>query len=232
LSAGEITELLSEEGVEVSVRTIERVLAEEGYSRLPRRTRLKLGMTVKGAHVPEVAQQIRLGDVSQSPFESEAAGVFLFAPFIEKLNLLKVVQEAGLPGTKAIPAVSYFLSFLALKLLGTERYAHIGEHAFDPGPGLFAQLNVLPKCTAMSTYSYGLDGVHLLRLQQSFVKHAARRLKLYEGNIINLDFHSIPHFGGTLDGRPQQENERRTDPFCPRCRIQADSLYGRRHQTR
>jgi hypothetical protein len=62
--------------------------------------------------------------------------------------LVKVVQEAGLPGTKTIPALSYFLSFLALKLLGTERYAHISEHAFDPGPGLFAELNVLPKCTA------------------------------------------------------------------------------------
>jgi hypothetical protein len=194
LSAGEITELLSEEGVEVSVRTIERVLAEEGYARLPRRTRLKLGMTVKGAQVPAVAQRIQLGDVSQRPFDSEAAGVFLFAPFIEKLNLVKVVEEAGLPGTKAIPALSYFLSFLALKLLGTERYAHISEHAFDPGPGLFAELNVLPKCTAISTYSYGLDGVHLLRLQQSFVKQAAK-LKLYEGNIINLDFHTIPHFG-------------------------------------
>jgi transposase len=194
LSAGEITELLSEEGVEVSVRTIERVLAEEGYSRLPRRTRLKLGMTVKGAQVPAVAQRIRLGDVSQRPFDSEAAGIFLFAPFIEKLNLVKVVEEAGLPGTKAIPALSYFLSFLSLKLLGTERYAHISEHAFDPGPGLFAELNVLPKCTAISTYSYGLDGVHLLRLQQSFVKQAAK-LKLYEGNIINLDFHTIPHFG-------------------------------------
>jgi transposase len=194
LSAGEITELLSEEGVEVSVRTIERVLAEEGYSRLPRRTRLKLGMTVKGAQVPAVAQRIPLGDVSQRPFDSEAAGVFLFAPFIEKLNLVKVVEEAGLPGTKTIPALSYFLSFLALKLLGTERYAHISEHAFDPGPGLFAELNVLPKCTAISTYSYGLDGVHLLRLQESFVKQAAK-LKLYEGNIINLDFHTIPHFG-------------------------------------
>jgi transposase len=193
LSAGEITGLLSEEGVEVSVRTVERVLAEEGYSRLPRRTRLKLGMTVKGAQVPAVAQRIRLGDVSR-PFDSEAAGVFLFAPFIEKLNLIKVVEEAGLPGTKAIPALSYFLSFLALKLLGTERYAHISEHAFDPGPGLFAQLNVLPKCTAISTYSYSLDGVHLLRLQQSFVRQAAK-LKLYDGNIINLDFHSIPHFG-------------------------------------
>jgi len=194
LSAGEITELLSEEGLEVSVRTIERVLAEEGFSRLPRRTRLKLGVTVKGAQVPAVAQWIRLADVSQRPFDSEAAGIFLFVPFIERLNLAKVVQESGLPGTKAIPALSYFLSFLALKLLGTERYAHISEHAFDPGPGLFAQLNVLPKCTAISTYSYGLDGVHLLRLQQSFVKQAAR-LKLYDGNIINLDFHTIPHFG-------------------------------------
>jgi len=194
LSAGEITELLSEEGVEVSVRTIERVLAEEGYPRLPRRTRLKLGVTVKGAQVPEAAQRIRLGDLSLAPFDSEAAGIFLFAPLIEKLNLTKVVEEAGLPGTKAIPAFSYFLSFLALKLLGTERYAHITEHAFDAGPGLFAELNVLPKCTAISTYSYSLDGVHLLRFQQSFVKQAAR-LGLYDGKIINLDFHTIPHFG-------------------------------------
>jgi transposase len=194
LSAGEITQLLSEEGVEVSVRTIERILAEEGYSRLPRRTRLKLGMTVNGAQVPATAQRIQLVDRTQGPFDTEAAGIFLFAPFIEKLNLAKVVEEAGLPGTKVIPAISYFLSFLALKLLGTERYAHISEHAFDPGPGLFAQLNVLPKCTAISTYSYSLDGIHLLRLQKSFVKQAAR-LKLYDGNIINLDFHTIPHFG-------------------------------------
>ncbi len=44
LSAGEIAQLLSEEGVEISVRTIERVLAEEGFPKLPRRTRLKLGL--------------------------------------------------------------------------------------------------------------------------------------------------------------------------------------------
>ena len=53
------------------------------------------------------------------------------------------VLQARLPGTKVIPPLSFFPSFLALKLLGTERYAHIQEHAFDPGPGLFAQLNVL-----------------------------------------------------------------------------------------
>lgn len=192
LSAGEITALLSEEGVEISVRTVERVLAEEGYPRLPRRSRLKLGLTVKGAQVPAVAE--KLVEMPQGPFESPAAGVWLFAPFIDQLNLPRVVQEAGLPGTKTIPALSYFLSFLALKLIGTERYAHLPEHGFDPGLGLFAGLNVLPKCTAMSTYSYGLDAVHLLKLQQSFVQQAAR-LRLYDTELINLDFHTIPHFG-------------------------------------
>ena len=194
LSAGEITALLSEEGVELSVRTIERVLAEEGYPRLPRRSRLKLGLTVKGAQVPAVAETLPIAEMPKSRFESEAAGVLLFAPFIEQLNLPQLVQEAGLPGTKTIPAVSYFLSFLALKLIGTERYAHVPEHAFDPGLGLFAGLNVLPKCTAMSTYSYSLDAIDLLRLQQGFVKQA-RRLGLYDADLINLDFHTIPHFG-------------------------------------
>jgi hypothetical protein len=192
LSAGEITALLSEEGMEISVRTIERVLAEEGFARLPRRSRLKLGFTVKGARVLAVAE--KLAEMPQGAFDSEAAGVWLFAPFIDQLNLPQVVQAAGLPGTKSIPALSYFLSFLALKLIGTERYAHLPEHGFDPGLGLFAGLNVLPKCTAMSTYSYGLDAVHLQRLQQSFVKQAAR-LRLYDTELINLDFHTIPHFG-------------------------------------
>ena len=31
LSSGQITELLSEDGIEISVRTVERVLAEEGF---------------------------------------------------------------------------------------------------------------------------------------------------------------------------------------------------------
>ena len=53
LSAGEIAQLLSEEGVDISVRTVERVLAEEGFPKLPRRTRLKIGLTVKGAEVPQ-----------------------------------------------------------------------------------------------------------------------------------------------------------------------------------
>ncbi len=194
LSAGEITQLLSEEGVELSVRTVERLLAEEGFTKLPRRSRLKLGLTVKGAKVPAVSEAITISAVTGKHVGCEAAGVFLFAPFIEKLNISNIVKQAGLPGTKMIPATSYLLSFLALKLIGSERYAHMGDHGFDAGLGLFAGLNVLPKCTAMSTYSYGLDAVHLLRLQKAFVKQA-NKLRLYDRSIINLDFHTIPHFG-------------------------------------
>jgi len=194
LSAGEITQLLSEEDIEISVRTVERVLAEEGFPKLPRRSRLKLGFTVKGAEVPVVSKAVTIGELEGRKLDCDGAGVFLFAPFIEKLDIKKIVSAAGLPGSKVIPATSYFLSFLALKLMGTERYAHVGDHAFDPGIGLFAGLNAIPKCTALSTYSYGLDSVHLLGLQKAFVKQASK-LGLYNNNIINLDFHTVPHFG-------------------------------------
>jgi hypothetical protein len=194
LSAGQIAQLLSEDSVDISVRTVERVLAEEGFPKLPRRTRLKIGLTVKGAEVPQRSERISIALMDAQHVSCESGGAFLFIPFLEKFQPLELIRSAGLPGTKVIPAVSYFLSFLALKLIGTERYAHMGDHAFDPGLGLFAGLNVLPKCTAMSTYSYCLDEVHILKLQQAFVKRAVR-LGLYDGSVINLDFHTIPHYG-------------------------------------
>ncbi len=194
LSAGEIAELLAHEGSDVSVRTVERVLAEEGFPRLPRRTQLKIGRTVKGALVPARAESASLAKLEGQRMESAGAGVFLFAPFLAQFGLSEVIKKAKLPESKYISAQSYFLSFLALKLLGTERYAHVGEHAFDPGLGLFAGLNVLPKCTALSTYSYSLDQAHITRLQGAFVSQASR-LGLYDGSIVNLDFHTVPHFG-------------------------------------
>jgi len=194
LSAGEIAELLLEDGVQISVSTVGRVLAEEGFPKLARRTRLKIGRTVKGAEVPKRSEAVTLGHFDGHRFESAGAGAFLFAPFLARFDIAKVVAAAGLPGTKVIPATSYLLSFLALKLLGTERYAHVGDHSFDPGLGLFAGLNVLPKCTAMSTYSYSLDVVHLRKLQHAFVKRASK-LGLYDASVVNLDFHSTPHYG-------------------------------------
>jgi transposase len=194
LSAGEITELLSEDGIDISVRTVERVLAEEGFKKLPRRTRQKTGITVKGAEIPEQSERIVVENLNGQRFDSAGAGIFLFAPFLTQLKLDKIVQAAKLPGSRIIPAQNYLLSFLALKLLGTERYSHVGDHAFDPGLGLFAGLNILPKSTALSTYSHSLDEGHISHLQAAFVEQAAK-LGLYNGNIINLDFYTAPHYG-------------------------------------
>jgi len=194
LSAGEIAQLMSEEGVEISVSTVERVLAEEGFPRLPRRTWLKTGITVKGTEVPERSEATSLHQLDGMRHESDAAGIFLFAPFLARFDLPKIIQSAGLPGTQVIPALSYFLSFLSFKLMGTERYAHAGDHGFDAAAGLFAGLNVLPKCTSMSTYSYSLDEHHIFSLQKAFVRNASK-LGLYDGKIVNLDFHTVPHFG-------------------------------------
>lgn len=194
LSAGQIAELLSEEGSEISVRTVERVLAEEGYQKLPRRTRLMTGHTVRGAQVPERSCRVSLAELEGARLECAGAGVFLFSPFLASLDIGAVVKRAALPGTREIPAASYLLSFLALKLLGTERLSHVSDHAFDPGLGLFAGLNVLPKATAASTYSYSLDSSHILELQRAFVKQASR-LGLYDGRMVNLDFHTMPHYG-------------------------------------
>jgi transposase len=156
LSAGQIAELLHEDGVEISVSTVERVLAEEGFSKLPRRTRLKIGLTVQGAQVPDNSVAMPVNHFDSLQFQSDNAGIFLFAPFIAQLDFDKVLAAARLPGTKAIGAANYLMSFLALKLLGDERYGHVGQHSFDRALGVFTGLNVLAKCTAMSTYSYSL----------------------------------------------------------------------------
>ncbi len=46
----------------------------------------------------------------------------------------------------------------------------------------------------MSTYSYSLDDIHIRRLQRAFIKNASK-LGLYDGRIVNLDFHTAPHYG-------------------------------------
>ena len=81
LSAGQITECLSEDGIEISVRTVERVLREEVFPKLPRRTRLKMGMTVKRAHIPDKSRVITLEDMNDQKIQSSQQGSSFLPPF-------------------------------------------------------------------------------------------------------------------------------------------------------
>lgn len=194
ISAGQIAEILEEEEIEISIRTVERMLCEAGLPRLPRRTRLAIGQTRARTTVPETSCHLSPSEIEGTSVSSDVAGVFLFLPFLEQLGLPSQLPRLALPGSKPIPALNYFLSFLALKLAGTERLSHANDHNFDAGLGLFAGLNVLPKCTAMSTYAYSLDGPAVDRLQAAAAS-GGQQLGLYSSDTINLDFHAVPHWG-------------------------------------
>jgi hypothetical protein len=125
---------------------------------------------------------------------SRVAGLFLFAPLLSQLRFDRLVNQAGYPGTAMVPAVSALLSLLALKLLDKERRSHIDDFNFDQALGLFAGLNVLPKKSFASAYSYRTGRDHQLTLLQGWVGALAPVLfPQTEG--FSLDFHPIPYRG-------------------------------------
>jgi hypothetical protein len=84
----------------------------------------------------------------------------LFLPLLARLQLHRLVERAGYPGSRLVPAASALLSLLALKLLDKERHSHIDDFNFDSALGLFAGLNILPKKSFATDYSYRTERRH------------------------------------------------------------------------
>lgn len=105
-----------------------------------------------------------------------------------------LVHKAGYPGTQMIPADAALLSLLAMKLLRKERLSHIDDYNVDEGLGLFAGLNVLPKKSFATDYSYRTQRPQQERLLGSWVKKLSPIL-LPEAKAFSLDFHPIPYRG-------------------------------------
>jgi hypothetical protein len=122
------------------------------------------------------------------------AGLFLFLPLLARLRLDQLVGQAGYPGSRMIPAVSALLSLLSLKLLDKERHSHISDFDFDEALGLFAGLNILPKRSYASDYSYRTQRCHQHRLLSGWGA-ALAPLLFPEGRTFCVDFHPIPHRG-------------------------------------
>jgi hypothetical protein len=93
-----------------------------------------------------------------------------------------------------VPAPSALLSLLALKLLDKERRSHIDDFNFDEGLGLFAALNVLPKKSYATAYSYRTGRDNQRALLAGWVK-ALSGLLFPEAQAFALDFHAIPYRG-------------------------------------
>ena len=133
---------------------------------------------------------------SQEPLRvrTRAAGIFLFLPLLAELGFDALVRRAGYPGTKMVPADAALLSLLALKLLRKERLSHIDDYNIDEGLGLFAGLNVLPKKSFATNYSYRTQRQQQEKLLGAWVKKLSPVL-LPEAKSFSLDFHPIPYRG-------------------------------------
>ena len=68
------------------------------------------------------------------------AGLLLTVPDLIALGVPDMVAAASYPSTPKIPALSYVLSLLALKLTSTRRVSHVYDIAADPGAVLLAAL--------------------------------------------------------------------------------------------
>jgi hypothetical protein len=190
-SIDEIAQVLAAEGTPLNRTGIAEVIAEEGLPRLWRRPD-----AARGGPAREIQARAEALDFTALPERAETrlAGLFLAIPDLIALGVPDMVTAAGYPATPKIPALSYILSLLALKLTSTRRVSHVYDIAADPGAALFAGLTALPKATALTTYSYRLEH----RKQAAFLAaldKAALAAGLAEGEALNLDFHAVMHWG-------------------------------------
>lgn len=196
LSAADVAAQLQNENIDVSARTVERILKDEGFAKLKRRTHEQRGRTKKNTVLPQPAHNLDFDDLEPFEVPCQVAGVFFFLPYIIESGVMDALSALPLPQSKCIGKQQAFLSLLALKLIGGQRLCHVRQYDHDVGFGVFAGLNVLPKPTYMATYSCLLSA-RLCRTLQSDIVSRLRNWDPagFSGSTINLDFHSIPHFG-------------------------------------
>jgi len=196
LSHTDISERLNKDGIEISPQTVSRILSDAGFSKLKRRTNKELGLTLKNKIIPEKSENIDFDKMEKFQVDTPAVGIFFFLPYIIESGIIDIVKKSKLPGSSIIGPVQACLSMLALKLIGNERLGHMESYDKEIGLGLFAGLNVLPKNTYMSTYSCLSSSEMMLDFQKQIVRSLKQKYPLlYNGDYINLDFHSIPHYG-------------------------------------
>jgi hypothetical protein len=125
---------------------------------------------------------------------TRVAGIFLFLPLLARVQFDQIIGQAGYPGSRMVSATSAWLSLLALKLLDKERRSHINDFSFDEALGLFAGLNILPKKSYVTDYSYQTQRRHQEKLLSGWIA-ALAALLFPKPQAFALDFHPIAYRG-------------------------------------
>jgi len=188
----DIKSILQAKDKKLALDTIDKILKRSGFAPLPKRTKQERQLVLVPKKIlPAETTILKLEDETFSTERS--AGPLIFLPLLEQLNIISAIQKSGFPKTSVINDVSSILSFVALKILGRERLSHDETWGLDRAIGLFANLNVLPKNTTLSTYSYRVtrkSNLVLLKKLSKIFQHNDE-----DQGCFNLDFKSIPHWG-------------------------------------
>lgn len=196
MSSRDIVRKLNNQSIDIGVRTVERILAEAGFSKLRRRTQEERGISKKGTTLPERAVHLDFSELEPFHIDCPSVGVFFFIPYIVESGILNIAKECKLPESSDIDVIRACLSMLLVKLIGCKRLSHIGAYDKEPGLGVFAGLNILPKPSYMNKYSCGCSETQLMDFQSKIISSFKKKYPdMYCSDFINLDFHSIPHFG-------------------------------------
>jgi hypothetical protein len=144
--------------------------------------------------LPLIADQRQLDLAPGRRLQTRVAGLFLFLPLRARLRFDPLVEQAGDPGSRRVPAVAALLSLLVLKRLDKERRSHINDFNFDEALGLFAGLNILPKKSYATASSYRTTRPHQERLLAGWSAGLAS-LVCPQAQAFCLDFHPLPYRG-------------------------------------
>ncbi len=198
LSVYEISARLTAEGRPLNRTGVGQILAEEGFGRLLRHPEPEASTSPATPGRDTNLPPAKVIDFAVFPERADTrlAGLLLAVPDLVALDLPALARAAGYPGTRSIPAVSWLLSLLALKLTGTRRVSHVDDLLDDPASALFAGLATLPKKSALTSYSYRLSHDNQRRLLAALdAKLIAAGLAGSDEGIFDLDFHAVMHWG-------------------------------------
>jgi hypothetical protein len=199
LSIYEISARLAAEGAPLNRTSVGQILTEEGFGKLLRHPAAEASTSPATAGRDTCLPKAAPLDFATWParVETRMAGLLLTIPDLVALDLPALAGQAGYPGTRAIPAANWLLSLLALKLTATRRVSHVDDLLLvDPAAAALAGLAVLPKKSALTSYSYRTSHANqralLAALDQKLI---GAGLATGEQAIFDLDFHAVMHWG-------------------------------------
>jgi transposase len=182
-------------GFKLTLYTIEKIITDAGFARLPRRDKQFKNEVISSFEPGFIAPKAAHLHLADESFSTQLAGLLCAMPFIAWYGIDKIICQSHYPETKDINKLSSILSFVALKMSNAPRYSADDVWCMDRGMGLFAGLNVLPKTAWFSSYSSRVTremNISFLKSLQSIWRDNGLL-----SDTINLDFTAIPYWGDT-----------------------------------